>query len=55
MISPDTFFHFFKVLVFQVVSGVKGQEMAHNDQFQSDTLNIWRAVDHINKIFGTQV
>ena len=26
------FFHFFKILIFQVVSGIKGQKMAQNDK-----------------------
>ena len=31
-ISPSSFFYFFKVLIFQVVSGVKGQKVAQNDK-----------------------
>ena len=27
------FFHFFKILIFRIVSGVKGQEMAQNKKF----------------------
>ena len=32
MISPCSFFHFLKILFFQVVSGVKGQKMVQNDK-----------------------
>ena len=33
MTYPDAFFHFFKILIFGVVRGVKGQKMAQNDNF----------------------
>ena len=32
MISPGLFFHFFKILIFWVVNGLKGQKMAQNDK-----------------------
>ena len=32
MISPGIFFHFFKILILQVVSGVKGHKMAQNEK-----------------------
>ena len=32
MISPSVFFHFFKILIFQVVSEVKGQKIPQNDK-----------------------
>ena len=55
--SPDTF-SFFKILSFRRFrgggwGGVKGQKVTHNYQFQSVTIYISRAVDHIIKIFGT--
>ena len=45
MISQQ-FFHFFKILIFQVFSrgGVKGQKMTHNYQFQCVKLNIPRTL-----------
>ena len=48
------FFSCFLILIFWAVRGVKGQEIAHNYQFQSVTLYISRTVDHI-KILGTQM
>ena len=52
VVSPGVFFHFFKILIFQVVSGVKGQKMVQNDkkiccsrylrnQRSSDDLHLW--------------
>ena len=32
IISPGVFLHFFKILIFCVVRGVKGQEMVENDK-----------------------
>ena len=32
MISPGIFFHFFKILILQVASGVKGHKMAQNEK-----------------------
>ena len=32
IISPGAFFHFFNILIFQVVSGVKQQKLAQNDK-----------------------
>ena len=51
------FFHFFKILIFWVFrgTGVKGQKMTHYYQFQSVTLYISRTVDHIIKIFCSQM
>ena len=45
MISQQ-FFHFFKILIFQVFSrgGVKVQEMTHNYQFHCVTLNMPRTL-----------
>ena len=43
MISPGIFFHFLKILIFQVFragGGVKRQKMTHNYKFQSVTLYI---------------
>ena len=54
MTSPHAFY-FFKILLFWVARGVKGQKVVHNYQFQSVTLYISRTVDYIIKIFGTQV
>ena len=63
MISPESFFIFFKILIFCVFLvgvggvggwGLKGQKVTHNYQFQSVTHYISRTVDRI-KIFGTQV
>ena len=47
MISPEIFFRFFKILIFWVFRGVKGQKMTLNYQFQSVTLYISGTVDHI--------
>ena len=54
MISPGIF-HFFKILIFWFLRGVKGQILTSNYQFQSVTLYISGTVDHIIGIFGTQV
>ena len=32
IISPGVFFHFFKILIFQVVRGVKGLKLVQNDK-----------------------
>ena len=32
MTSPGIFFHFFKIWIFRVVSGIKGQKMTQNDK-----------------------
>ena len=51
MISPEIFFRFFKILIFWVFRGVKGQKMTLNYQFQSVTLYVTLyisgTVDHI--------
>ena len=55
MLSEAIFFIFFKILIFRVLTEVKRQKMTQNDQFQSVTLYISGTVDHIIKVFGTQV
>ena len=57
MISPAIFFIFSKFWFFGFLGegDVKKQKMTHNDQFQSVALYISGTVDHIIKIFGTQV
>ena len=55
MLSEATFFIFFKILIFRVLTEVKRQKMTQNDQFQSVMLYISGTVDHIIKVFGTQV
>ena len=55
MISPATFFIFSKFWFLGVLGGIKGQKMTQNYQFQSVTLFIARTVDHIIKIFSTQM
>ena len=58
MIFLAVFLIFFKIQIFWVLGkegGVKGQKITHYYQFQSVTLYISRNVDHIIKIFGTQV
>ena len=54
MISPAFLFILSKFDL-QVFKGVKEQKMTQHYQFQSFTLYISGAVDHIIKIFGTQV
>ena len=55
MRSPASFLSFSKFWFFR--GGFCGgwQKIIHNYQFQSFTLNISRTVDHIIKVFGTQV
>ena len=55
MISPWIFFHFYEILIFWVVRGVKGQKVAQNKKLQ---LHLSRAiisgtVYHVIIIFGT--
>ena len=33
VVSPEMFFHFFKIFAFGIIRGIKGQEMAQNDKF----------------------
>ena len=49
------FFHFFKILIFRAFRENKRAELTHNYQFHSATVYISRTVEHIIKIFGTQV
>ena len=53
----SNFFCFFKIVIFWVFrwGGGKRVRMTNNYQFQSVTLYITRTVDHIIKIFGTQL
>ena len=58
MTSLAIFFIFSKFWLFGFLGdggGVKRQKMIHNYQFQSVTLYTLTTVDHIIKIFGTQV
>ena len=55
MIFPELFFHFFKILIFGVFSGVRGQKMTQIYQFKSVALYVYMSRDHIIKICGTQV
>ena len=55
MISSAVFSIVLKILIIWVVRGVKGQNMTLNDLFQSVKLYISGTVDHIIKIFATQL
>ena len=55
MIFPELFFHFFKILIFGVFIGVRGQKMTQIYQFKSVALYVYMSIDHIIKICGTQV
>ena len=48
-------FHFFKIFIFQVVIGVKGQKIAQNDEILSVTLHISGTIYHMMVIHGTHV
>ena len=48
----DTFFRFFKILIVQVVRGVKVQKMAQNDKKLCLTLNV-RNCTYMIVVFGT--
>ena len=49
------FFHFLKILIYSVVSRVKGQKMAQNDKnILSFTLHIAGSIHHVIVIFGTR-
>ena len=48
------FFHFFKFLIFQVVSRVKGKEMAQNGK-NSVVPYILETIHHMIFIYGTHV
>ena len=49
------FFHFFKILIFQVVRRVKGQKMAKNDKKLSAVPYISGTIHHMIFIYGTPV
>ena len=53
IISQRHFFHVFKVLIFQVDSGVKGQKITKN--ILSVTLHISGTIHHMIAIYGTHV
>ena len=55
MISPASFLIFSKFWFFGGFFCSGWQKIIHNYQFQSFTLNISRTVDHIIKVFGTQL
>ena len=54
IISLGVFFNFFKVLIFWVVRGVKGQKNSQNDKKMSVMLHISGTI-HMIVIYGTQV
>ena len=55
-ISRCFFFHFFKTLVFWVVSELKGQKMSQTDKIiMSVVLYILGTIHHMIVIYGTQV
>ena len=47
IISSDIFFHFFKILFFWVVRGVKGQKIVQNDEKFCVTLHISGTTHHM--------
>ena len=52
LIPPGIFFHFFKMLIFWVVSGVKEQKMTENDKkYLSVALHVSGTIDHMIAIF----
>ena len=53
-ISPNVFFIFLKFWFCRLL-GVKGQKMTQNNRFEFFILYISGSIDHIIKIFGTQV
>ena len=56
MISPGFFFHFFKILIFWVVSGVKGEKNDPNDKkIMFVALHISGTIPHVTVIYGTHV
>ena len=48
-------FHFFKILIFQVFRGVKGQKMVQNDKKFCLSLHISGTIYHMIVIYGTHV
>ena len=48
-------FYFFKILILQIVSGVKEQKMTQNDRKLSVSLRISGTVRHMILIFGTHM
>ena len=55
IVSPSIFFDFFKILIFQVVSGLEGQKVAQNDKNVSIAPHISGTMHHMIVIYGTQV
>ena len=56
MLTSRSFFHFFKILIFLVVRGVKGQKIVQNDKkIMSVALDISGTIDHMIVICCTQV
>ena len=55
VISSGVFFHFYKILIFQIVRGVKGQNLVQNNKKFSVTLHISGTIHHMNVIYGTHV
>ena len=50
------FFHFFKILIFRVVKGVKGQKMVQNNKKLCPvTLHISETIHHMIVIYVTHV
>ena len=45
VISPGAFFIFFKILIFHVVRGVKGQKMVQNDK-KAKNCSLSRSISH---------
>ena len=54
MISPGVFFIFFKILIFWIVKGLKGQKRSKMTK-TSVTFNISGTIHHMIVICGTQV
>ena len=55
VISPGVFFHFYKIFIFQIVRGVKGQNLVQNNKKFSVTLRISGTIHHMNVIYGTHM
>ena len=55
VISPGVFFHFHKIFIFQIVRGVKGQNLVQNNKKFSVTLQISGTIHHMNVIYGTHM
>ena len=50
-----SFFQYFKILIFRIVSGVKGQKMTQNEKKLSAALHISRTIRRMIVIYGTHV